>query len=53
MSKNSDNHFLCEQHWGQTELTRVITKPDGTFVSIMKDRINNTSVQNALKGIGK
>ena len=29
----------------------VITKLDGTFVTIMKDGVNNTSVQNALKGI--
>jgi hypothetical protein len=29
----------------------VITKPDGTFVTIMKDGVNNTSVQNALRGI--
>ncbi|MBT1078769.1 DUF637 domain-containing protein, partial [Pseudomonas aeruginosa] len=28
----------------------VVTKPDGTFVTIMKDGINNTSVKNALKG---
>lgn len=28
----------------------VITKPDGTFVTIMKDGINNPSVKNALKG---
>uniref|UniRef100_UPI001CED6F6C DUF637 domain-containing protein n=1 Tax=Photorhabdus antumapuensis TaxID=2862867 RepID=UPI001CED6F6C len=28
----------------------VVTKPNGTFVTIMKDGINNTSVKNALKG---
>ncbi|KAA5951991.1 hypothetical protein F3I56_12935 [Pantoea sp. VH_25] len=28
----------------------VVTKPDGSFVTILKDGINNTSVKNALKG---
>ncbi|MGC0802020.1 VENN motif pre-toxin domain-containing protein [Pantoea agglomerans] len=28
----------------------VVTKPDGSFVTILKDGINNTSVINALKG---
>ncbi|MER2473527.1 two-partner secretion domain-containing protein [Photorhabdus laumondii] len=28
----------------------VVTKPDGTFVTILKDGVNNTSVKNALKG---
>lgn len=28
----------------------VVTKPDGTFVTILKDGINNTSVKNALNG---
>lgn len=28
----------------------VITKPDGTFVTTMKDGINNPAVKNALKG---
>jgi len=28
----------------------VVTKPDGSFVTILKDDINNTSVKNALKG---
>lgn len=28
----------------------VVTKPDGGFVTILKDGINNTSVKNALKG---
>ncbi|MGL6019847.1 MAG: hemagglutinin repeat-containing protein [Gibbsiella quercinecans] len=28
----------------------VVTKPDGSFVTILKDGVNNTSVKNALKG---
>ncbi|MBN3575891.1 hypothetical protein [Vibrio neptunius] len=28
----------------------VVTKADGSFVTILKDGINNTSVKNALKG---
>lgn len=28
----------------------MIANPDGTFVTIMKDGINNPSVRNALKG---
>ncbi|WP_445374901.1 hypothetical protein ACSLVK_02320 [Photorhabdus tasmaniensis] len=28
----------------------VVTKPDGTFITILKDGVNNTSVKNALKG---
>ncbi|KGM27772.1 hypothetical protein KS18_12875 [Photorhabdus luminescens] len=28
----------------------VVTKPDGTFVTILKGGVNNTSVKNALKG---
>ncbi|WP_274605286.1 hypothetical protein [Erwinia persicina] len=28
----------------------VVTKPDGSFVTVLKDGINNTSVKNALKG---
>lgn len=28
----------------------VVTKPDGTFVAILKDGINNASVKNALSG---
>ncbi|YCH31506.1 hypothetical protein M1D48_05500 [Erwinia sp. D4-22] len=28
----------------------VVTKPDGSFVTILKDGTNNTSVKNALKG---
>ena len=31
----------------------VVTKPDGSFVTILKDRVNNTSVKNALKGDSK
>jgi filamentous hemagglutinin len=31
----------------------VVTKPDGTFVTIMKDGINNSSVQSVLKGAVK
>ncbi|WP_364110272.1 hemagglutinin repeat-containing protein [Pantoea agglomerans] len=31
----------------------VVTKPDGSFVAILKDGINNTSVINALKGDSK
>ncbi|WP_387463786.1 hypothetical protein [Photorhabdus sp. RM323S] len=28
----------------------AVTKPDGTFITILKDGVNNTSVKNALKG---
>lgn len=28
----------------------VVTKPDGSFVTLLKDGVNNTSVKNALKG---
>ncbi|GKX44262.1 hypothetical protein SOASR015_32960 [Pectobacterium carotovorum subsp. carotovorum] len=28
----------------------VVTKPDGSFVTVLKDGVNNTSVKNALKG---
>ncbi|MGK3144345.1 VENN motif pre-toxin domain-containing protein [Pantoea sp. C2G6] len=28
----------------------IVTKPDGSFVTILKDGINNTSVKNTLKG---
>ena len=28
----------------------VVTKPDGSFITILKDGVNNTSVKNALKG---
>ncbi|MFW7526309.1 hypothetical protein ACODM8_19535 [Vibrio ostreicida] len=28
----------------------VVTKADGSFVTVLKDGINNTSVKNALKG---
>lgn len=31
----------------------VVTKPDGSFVTILKDGVNNTSVKNALKGDSK
>jgi filamentous hemagglutinin len=29
----------------------VVTKPDGTFVTVMKDGVNNSSVQRAIRGI--
>ncbi len=28
----------------------VVTKPDGSFVTVLRDGVNNTSVKNALKG---
>jgi len=29
----------------------VVTKPDGTFVTILSDGINNTSVKSAIRGL--